>query len=197
MLAVAALVSGCSRGPARVAAPDWDPSDLAEQILTELDKNADSQVSTEELKAAPGMAAGARHIDVDKNGQLSREEIEAQFTKYVEQRIGLRTASFRLTYKGRPVPDAELTFIPEAFLEGVIEPARGTTDVEGFVAPKTEGQDLPGVRLGYYRVQITSPKVKIPEKYTRPDSPLGADVSLVEDASTYGVGSTPQLKLTD
>jgi hypothetical protein len=196
-LAVTALTIGCSRGPVRVAAPDWDPSGLAEQIITDLDKNGDSQVGADELKAAPGLAAGARLIDADKNGQLTREEIKAQFTKYVEQRVGLRMASFRVTYKGRPVPDAEINFVPEPFLEGVIEPARGTTDVEGIVSPKTEGQDLPGVRLGYYRVQVTSPKVTIPEKYTRPDSPLGADVSLVEDASGYGARSTPQLQLTD
>jgi hypothetical protein len=198
MLCVATSpMSGCSRGPARIAAPDWDPPDLAERIVTDLDKNADAQVDAEELAAAPGLAAGARFIDRDKNGQLSREEIEAQFTKYVEQRVGLRTGSFRLSYKGRPVRDAEVTFIPESFLEGLIEPAKGVTDVEGFVTPQTEGQDLLGIRLGYYRVQVTSPHMKIPEKYSRPDSPLGADVSLVEDASSYGAGSTPQLKLTD
>src|SRR5688500_3015288 len=88
VLMLAALAVGCSRGPSRVAAPDWDPSDLAERIITDFDKNGDSQVSGEELKAAPGLAAGARLIDADKNGQLTREEIEARLTEYAERRVG-------------------------------------------------------------------------------------------------------------
>jgi hypothetical protein len=82
-------------------------------------------------------------------------------------------------------------------LEGVVEPASATTDEDGLFYPQTEGQQHQGVRLGYYRVQVNSPKVKIPPKYAGADSPLGADVSLVEDASGYGVNSVSQLKLVD
>ena len=193
-LMLAALAVGCSRGPSRVAAPDWDPSDLAERILTELDKNADSQISQEELQAAPGLAAGARLIDADKNSQLSREEIETRLTEYAERRIGARTHSFQISYKGRPVPDADVVFMPEPILEGLIEPARGKTDSEGLVAPETDGLGVPAMRVGYYRVQVTSPKIKIPAKYQNENTPLGTEVSDHDDAASYGV--TP-LKLTD
>jgi hypothetical protein len=187
-----AVTIGCSRGPARVAAPDWDPSGLAEQLISELDKNGDSQVSEEELKAAPGFAAGTRLFDADKNGQVSREEIELRLTEYAERKIGARAHSFQISYKGRPVPNADVVFLPEPMLEGVIEPARGKTDSEGIVAPQTDGIDVPAMRVGYYRVQVTSPK--IPAKYQNENTPLGTEVSDHDDAASYGV--TP-LKLTD
>jgi hypothetical protein len=192
-----ATVSGCGRGPARVEAPDWDPEGLAETILEQLDKNSDGKIDTAELSAAPGLASGVRLIDDDKDGQVTSAELVAQFTAYREQRAGLASPTFRLSYKGRPVPDAEVKFTPEPFLEGVIEPASATTDVDGFFSPQSEGQQHLGVRLGYYRVQVNSPKVKIPAKYSSADSPLGADVSPVEDASSYGVNSVVQLKLVD
>lgn len=197
LLVAAALAGGCNRGPARIEAPDWDPPALAEQIISELDKGGDGQVNQQELSASPGLASGVRYLDRDQNGEVTAAEIEAQFAKYRDRRVGLRAPTFRLTYKGRPVPDAEVTFLPERYLEGVIEPAHGTTDVDGFFAPQTEGQDVPGARLGYYRVQVKSPQVKIPAKYSTEESPLGANISLVEDESSYGVNSVSQLAIPD
>lgn len=188
------IVSGCQRGPHRVAAPSWDPSALAEQIMSQFDKSGDAKLDATELKAAPGLAAGTRFIDQDKDGALTATEIEARFQHFREMKVGLRSQSYRLTYKGRPVPEAEVVFSPESYLEGVIEPARGTTDSGGLVTPQTDGQKLPGVRVGYYRVQVTSTRAKIPAKYSSPGTPLGADVSLGEDAAAYGVS---ELHLVD
>jgi hypothetical protein len=188
------LVSGCNQGPSRIEAPDWDPPALAERIVSELDENGDAHVDGQEWTAAPGLAAGARFIDNDKDGRLSREELEARFQLYRELRVGLRSRPFRVTYKGRPVPDADTLFLPEPFLEGVIEPARGTTDQQGTITPQADGQDLLGMRVGYYRVQVTSPQGSIPKKYSDSATTLGADVSLAEDAASYGV---TELQLTD
>jgi hypothetical protein len=196
-LLLVAMPGGCSRGPARVEAPDWDPEGLAETILSQLDKNGDAKIDSAELTAAPGLAAGVRLIDEDKDGQVTSAELTAQFTAYRDQRVGLASTAFRLSYKGRPVPDAAVKFTPEPFLEGVVEPASATTDEDGFFYPHTEGQEHQGVRLGYYRVQVNSPKLKVPAKYAGADSPLGADVSPVEDASSYGTNSVRQLKLVD
>jgi len=190
----AMAISGCNRGPGRVEAPDWDPSDLAEQIVADLDKNADAQVDETELAAAPGLAAGARFIDANEDDRLTREELEARFKLYEQREIGLRSHTFQLSYKGRPLPEAEVVFAPEPFLEGIIEPATGTTDARGVVAPQTVGMNLPAMRIGYYRVQVKSPHVKIPAKYQTAESPLGAEVTLSDDASSYG---RTQLKLVD
>ena len=198
VLAVCAAFStttGCNRGPSRLAAPDWDPSGLAERIMADFDKNGDAQLDEQELAAAPGLAAGVSVLDADKNGVLTAAEIESQFELNRQQRVGLKTPTFRVTYNNRPVAGAEVKFVPEPFLEGVIEPAVGTTDAAGMVTPQTEGQNLLGMRLGYYRVQVISPKVKIPEKYAGAETTLGADVSLVQNG--YGAPSATQLKLTD
>jgi hypothetical protein len=198
MMAVVCLLSlaGCSRGPSRVEAPDWDPSDLAERIMTDLDKNGDGNIDADEITAAPGLAAGARFIDTNKDDQLTQEELEARFELYEERQIGLRSHTFRLSYKGRPVPGAEVVFNPEPYLEGIIEPANGTTDAQGVVSPRTVGMDLPveAMRIGYYRVQVKSPHVKIPAKYQSAETPLGAEVTLSDDASSYGM---THLELTD
>lgn len=192
--AALAMIGGCSGGPARVAAPDWDPAGIAESIVADLDKNSDGAVDAEELKEAPGLAAGARFVDADNDGKLTAEEIETRFDKYVALKIGLRGKTFRITYKGRPVANAEVRFIPEDFLMGTIEPATGTTDDNGVVSPIAEGKDR-GMRVGYYRVQIVSGGATIPDAYRTEASPLGADVSLSEDAASYN--SLPELKIAD
>jgi len=188
-------IGGCSQTPSRIEAPDWDPPALAERILSELDKNGDAHVDAQEWAVAPGLAAGARYIDRDKDGRLGHDEIEARFDLYRDLRIGIRQQSFQLTYKGRPVAGAETVFVPEPFLDGVIEPARGTTDQQGIVAPQTEGQDLLGMRTGYYRVQITSPHVNIPTRYNSSATTLGAEVSPRND-DPFAPG-LPELRLTD
>lgn len=196
VVAGCSLLAGCGGGPGRIAAPDWDPPEQAAAILSQFDKNGDGFLDAQELTATPGLASGAKLIDADSDGKLSAAELETQFAAYRDQRIGLRTPAFRLTYKGRGVPEAEVRFTPEPFLEGLIEPATAVTDIDGLFYPQSEGQDVPGVRLGYYRVQITSPRAKIPEKYTGPESPLGTHVSMV-DASSYGLNAVTELKLTD
>lgn len=195
--AACVALAGCGGGPSRIDAPAWDPPRLASEILAQLDENGDARLDAEELAGAPGLASAAPRIDADRDGRLSGGELATQFEKYRDLRVGLRTPAFRLTYKGRPVPDAEVRFVPEPFLAGLIEPASATTDVDGLFYPQSEGQDVPGVRLGYYRVLVTSPKLKIPAKYAGAESPLGAHVSLAEDAASYGVNSLVQLKITD
>jgi hypothetical protein len=193
-MSAAALSLGCSRGPSRVDAPQWDPPALAERIVRELDKNGDGQLNAQELSAAPGLATGVRLIDSDKNGEISQAELEARFQQFKDRRVGLRAHTFQVLYKGQPVPAAEVLFKPEPYLEGIIESAGGTTDAQGMVSPQTVDKGLPAMRVGYYRVQIKSPQLKLPAKYEGDGSPLGAEVSDSDDRLSYGV---TQLKLTD
>jgi hypothetical protein len=99
-------------------------------------------------------------------------------------------------YKGRPVSGAKVTLVPEFFLEGLLEPAVGEAAGEGIVIPIIPGGEVPGARVGYYRVTVESPHVKIPAKYASAESTtLGAEISPVsDDPRSYGV---IQLVLTD
>lgn len=192
-VALAAL-SGCGRGPARIKAPDWDPSGLADNILSALDKNADGAIDAEELLASPGLTAGAKLIDDDNDGKLTREELEARFEKYQKSRAGVVPTTYLVTYRGRPVADATVDFIPETWQDETIEPARGTSDGSGYVSPLIDNPALPGIRVGFYRVKVTSPQVKIPEKYASDQSPLGVNVSTGDPNSGY---ADKRLTLTD
>jgi hypothetical protein len=111
-------------------------------------------------------------------------------------RLGIVSKSMQLAYRGRPLAGAKVQLVPEFFLEGVVEPASGEAYVDGVVMPMITGMDIPGMRVGYYRVVVDSPNFKIPAKYGSAETtPLGVEVSPVsEDAATYG---TIQLVLHD
>jgi hypothetical protein len=188
------LTLGCGSGPSRVDAPDWDSADIAENVVSTLDKNGDGAVDVEEIASAPGLADGLKFVDTDSDGKVTAAEVEARFDKFIAMKVGIRDSKFRITYKGRPVANAEVRFIPESYLTDLIGPASGTTDETGVVAPITEGQTLPGMSPGYYRVQIATGGGNIPEAYRAESSPLGVDATLTDDASRYQM---PELKITD
>jgi EF hand domain-containing protein len=185
---------GCSHKPARVSIPDWDPPRYADAILATLDTNADGQVASGELAQAPGLAFGARFIDRDRDGKLSRDELVARFSKYRERRLGLTGKQLRLTYNGRPLVGAELRLTPEFFLTDVIEPAAGTTDAGGSVRPSIGEQSTPLMRVGYYRVQVTSPKINLPEKFSSATT-MGVEVSPFPNEPAES--GTIEIKLSD
>jgi hypothetical protein len=84
-----------------------------------------------------------------------------------------------LLRNGRPLQDGHVRLIPEPFLEGIIEAAEGDVvdDRTGMAEVSTPNDDdLFGVRCGMYRVEITSPSVKIGKKYNE-ETILGVEIS--------------------
>ena len=180
-------IAGCNRGPSRIAAPDWDPSTITERAFSLLDTNQDGVIGQEELGAAPGLASAKWHLDANKDGNIDREELQQRFQLYEDMGTGLMAMMMRVTYYGRPLPGAEVRLIPEQFLEGVIEPASGVTDLNGMVTPRTEIEDLPAVRVGFYRVEVTSPHFN-GDKAKQAASSLGVEASPVSDGE-YSSGT--------
>jgi hypothetical protein len=195
-VAALAFVAGCRQGPSRIAAPSWDPDGFADAVLAKLDKNSDGAVDMTEVAAAPGLAKGAVHIDTDKNKSLSRDELVARFQMYRDMRLGLASRSMLVSYKGRPLGGAKVTFVPEFFLEGLVEPASGETFADGSITPQTEGMDVPGLRAGYYRVVVDAPSAKLPSKYSSAETTTaGIEISPVSDgADSY---ARAHIALTD
>jgi hypothetical protein len=175
-----ALGAGCSRGLERLAAPEWDPSQQAEQAMQDTDADGDGQLQAAELTKAPGLAAGAKHIDQNGDGALSSEEIKARLEQFRESRVAIRSPRYVLKYRGRPLVDAEVSFVPEPFLKDVIEPAHGTTDASGIVVPMAAVRDVAGLRPGYYRIQVTSPQITLPAKFNSATT-VGVEVALPTD----------------
>lgn len=182
------LFSGCGQSPSRVSAPSWDPDDFADAILAKLDGNGDGLVETSELAGAPGLAWGAKYIDSNNDGKLSREELVARFETYSKLRLGLTTKTLQLFHNGRPLVGAKVRLEPEFFLEGLVEPATAETEIDGSFFPQSDGVDLSGVRVGYYRVVVDSPNAKIPSKFSSADTTTaGVEISPIsDDPSSYG-----------
>jgi hypothetical protein len=186
VLVALVCLCGCSRGPARIAAPEWDPSEQASAALEALDADSDGKLQEEELAKAPGLAAGAKHIDNDGDGAVSADELRTRFEMFETAGVALRTPSFVVKYRGRPLAEADVKFIPEPFLKDVVEPAHGKSDADGSVLPTGPIAGVVGMRPGYYRVEVSSPKVNLPAKFNSATT-LGVEVPLpTDDWAPYG-----------
>ena len=182
------LVVGCSDRPSRIRAPKWDPEGFASAVIEKLDTNGDGQIDESELAPAPGLAFGARFIDANSDGSLSRDELIQRFQFYVDRKIGLTTKELQIFYKGRPLSGAQVKLVPEFFLTDLLETAEGVTDQAGSVFPAIQNSELrtPVMRTGYYRMQVTSPTVELPPKFNTATT-VGVEVSPAsDDMSTYG-----------
>lgn len=170
------FLGGCSGAATPVSLPDWDPSGISETVMELFDSDGNGLLSGDELKKSPGLLAGLDIIDTDDDQKISAAEIVARFELYEQQKLGLRDRKFRVTYNGKPLADANVKLVPEPFLEDVIEPATGVTGPDGNVQPSSGVDGLRGMRPGYYRIEVTSDKVKLPAKYNT-ETVLGAEVS--------------------
>src|SRR5690606_15510952 len=64
--------------------------------------------------------------------------------------------SVAVMQSGKPVANAEVTFVPESFLGPGIKQAQATTDSDGGAHMKiSDDPDESGVHLGYYRVEVS------------------------------------------
>lgn len=159
-LALVALVANCGcSGPSRIAAPDWDPAASSGKAMELWDTNQDGKLDSSELAECPGLRSDLRAMDADQDGALSREEIQARLESFESNNTGLKAAFFRVTLNGKPLGDAEVRFVPEKFLEGVIQPAAGKTNSSGMIRPQAESFDIQAMQVGYYRVEIESPLI--------------------------------------
>lgn len=190
------VLEGCGAGPDRIEAPEWAPDQFADQILAKLDAGADGSLATDELAPTPGLAWGAKYIDANKDGVLSRDELVDRFQFYRKLNVGATSKELEFVYNGRPIPDAKVKLIPEFFLEGLLESATGETNVLGIADIQAEGVEQIGLRPGYYRITVESPRVKLPAKYATADAtPLGVEIApYSNDPAAYG---TIRLQLKD
>lgn len=178
---MACTLTGCLfGGPSRVAAPEWDAEGITDKAMEQCDEDKDGLLTKTELKNAPGLAYALRQLDTDGDKKLSRDEVQQRFQDYLDSKVGVQGFTCYVQLKnGQPLHDGHIKLIPEAFLEGVIEAAEGDviddrTGMAEVTTPNDEG--LFGVRSGMYRVEITSPSMKIGKKYNE-ETTLGVEIS--------------------
>ena len=151
-----------------------------------VDSDKDGMLTKTELKVTPGLLSAAGDLDENSDGKLSRDEIFTRFELYIQSKVGLQGFSCKIQRaNGDPIEDAQIKLVPEPFMADYIETAEGEVIDEntGF-AELTSDPEVPGtVRVGMYRVEITSPTIKIPSKYNEKTT-LGVEVAPVTNSTS-------------
>jgi hypothetical protein len=188
LVVVAGLLAagGCGMmGASQVTPPSVRPAAAAAAAVSALDTNGDGRLDEAELAACLSLATVADRWDTDQDKSLAQAEIEAGLTQMMASGVGLVGVSCRVARNGKPVPSAEVRFIPEDFLGGSVKAAAGTTDADGMaevaIPPAdrpADQQDLALMQVGLYRVEVTGPGVSPPAK------PLGWAVDPTDRGGT-------------
>lgn len=181
LFAMSIGLCGCFGGPEPIPPPEWDPVTMAGKALVN-DSNGDGMLDGDELDMVPGIKASMRAIDKNSDNKASREEIEARLALYEETRTGVRPVTLKFTRKGKPLAGVKVKMVPESFLDGAIEAAEGVTEGDGkaWMNIPDGGYPTPVVRVGFYKIEVTSDSVKLPAKYNTKTT-LGFEVSPVSD----------------
>ncbi len=187
---VATLLSGCSRGPARVGQPAINPATAAAEALAAYDTNRDGSIAGTELDASPALKSALARLDANSDGGVSAEEIAERIRAWKAMKTGLASIRCQVTLDGKPLPGALVTFTPEPFLGGEVKTASGQTNQFGDAAPTVSEADKPdptlpgGVHFGLFTVTVSKPangRETIPERFNA-KSTLGLEVSYDEPA---------------
>jgi hypothetical protein len=153
----ALLITGCAGGSggARIEAPRLDPAEAARHALAEYDTNRDGVLDAAELERCPALKNSLSVIDRDGDGRLSADDIADRLRAYGENKVGLLAVTCQVTLDGQPLEGATVTFVPEKFMGPNFKRALATTDASGTAQPTVEGDPLPGVPYGCYRIEVS------------------------------------------
>jgi hypothetical protein len=156
-LVVPLLAAGCGKRIPRP--PSVDAPAATAQIMKEYDTNGDGYLDADELQRCPSLKRALLVFDKDRDGKLSKAEIEQGLAGFRTSGIGLAVVLCKVTLDEQgdrqPLVGASVVFEPERFLGPNIKPARGTTDTRGRAQMQMEGAKIPGCQIGLYRVRIS------------------------------------------
>ena len=179
----AATIVGCSGGPTAVTPPSIDADGAAEAAMQQYDADGDGFIAGSELDKAVGLKAAMATLDANQDSKVDADEISQRILSWQKSHVGLTGINCLVTMDGRPLPNAKVEFIPEAFLGAEVLPAEGETARTGraIVSIPTEQRPdptwPPGVQYGFYKVKITtSGGSPIPAQYNE-QTTLGQQVA--------------------
>jgi hypothetical protein len=151
--ALVAITVGCGAG--RVDSIVLGP-ELAQRAFGTYDTNGDHRLSPDELAKSPPLFASVPRIDANKDGAISFDEFSSR-VKTLSTGARYIALDVRIVEKGKPVVGAELTLVPEVFMDVASPKFSGTSSVGGYCSIKPDGPRLPGVPVGWYVATIVVP----------------------------------------
>lgn len=186
-LLLTCFVIGCSSRLPTLKPPKFDPESAAKSAMAQYDADNDGKVDKAELKSAPGLSAALDRIDENGDGAVEAVELSTMIQeKWLDAKGGIIIVGVKVFMNNRPLDGATVTFEPEEFLGGVVHPATGLTDADGFTPMELAKEHRPhenvraGVAPGLYLVRISKEvngKELIPAKYNE-ETTLGVEVAV-------------------
>jgi hypothetical protein len=166
----------------------WDCEGMARRAMSQFDTDGSRAIEGAELDKCPGLRAAMNRLDRNGTGKITAEMIAARIAEWDRSRLGRISLECRVTYNGKPLEGALVKFVPEIFprpyyddLDRARWTASGKTGKDGramlSVPVSGDRYDPPGVPPGFYRVEITSPREKVPAKYNT-QTILGQEIAI-------------------
>lgn len=185
MRALSAAMIGCwilcgigcgDNSRSSVSTPSYSPDEMARHALRDYDKNSNGTLEGAELDACPGLKTAFGGIDTNGDKKLSEDELKARFQKYKDSESGAIGYFVQVTLDSSPLNNATITFTPEPFMGGSVREAQAQTGDDGGATSFTvNGQPMPGLVPGVYKVSVTKEGVAIPARYNT-HTTLGCEV---------------------
>jgi len=147
---------GCSGRPKRIKQPKLDSAATVQRALAEYDQDGDGAIGGAEIEMSPTL----RHFDTNGDNRVEPVELTQLISKWKTSRLGLVETYATVTFHGRPLVNASVTFQPDPILGESISPGTGITDEDGTAVVSIPMEERPnefvtGCRLGVYRVVIS------------------------------------------
>lgn len=181
IVAVSALLfAGCSSAPGRVSQPGYSRQ-AGRDAVKEYDANGDGGLGRDEVERAAGLRESFGKIDADNDGSLTATEIDKRIQQWRDSRVAEMIVMCEVTLDGAPLADALITFEPESFLGSNVNPATGTTSVNGTTSVSMAEEHLADPRYaatacGWYKIRVTSSGKSIPPRFNTATT-LGCEVA--------------------
>ncbi len=175
--AVISMMFGC--GPKAVDVSVLDSATMASKAMEQYDVDKDGSLSKGELESAPSLQAAIKEFDTDSSDSISISEIQEGLDNWNTSGVGIMTVELKVLMDGKPLPDAHVEFEPERFMGESVGKGTGMTDESGvvtLVAPAASAYGIPGMELGFFRIKITSDSSPVPDTYNE-NTTLGFAVS--------------------
>ena len=179
----AICLAGCHQTPARVRPPSIDAAAAAKKAIERYDTDDDRLLNQQELGDCAGILLAIDLYDANQDGLVDADELAERIRQWQKTRYGIMPFFCRFRLDGAPLAGAAVKFIPEEFLGQSIKSGVGTSDTRGNVSLSIDPADLPlddqdlhGLQLGLYKIEVTHPERMLPERYNV-RTELGCEVS--------------------